>query len=97
MTTKQFMNLEINEESDFVSMDGYDDCIIGIVERFGQETIICYDKDAVLLKLQNDGMSYDEAEEFFYFNQIGSWVGEKTPCFLTVLSLEEKASLGIIR
>jgi hypothetical protein len=29
-----------------------------------------------------DGASYEEAYEFFEFNQLGSWVGESTPCFI---------------
>ena len=69
-----------------IKMDGYDDCIVGIVERFGQDPIICYDKEAVLRKMQQDGMDEEEAVEFFYFNQIGSWVGERTPCFITLNS-----------
>lgn len=28
-----------------------------------------------------DGMSHEEAIEFFYFNVIGAWIGEGTPCF----------------
>lgn len=71
------------EYPDTIIMDGYDDCIIGICERFGQEPIIAYDKTKVLCKLVDEGMSYDEAVEFFEFNQIGSYVGEATPCFVT--------------
>jgi hypothetical protein len=37
----------------------------------------------VITKLESDGMSRDEAEEWFEFNQIGSWVGDSTPCFLS--------------
>ena len=65
-----------------LKMDGYDDCIVGIVEQFGRPDIICYDKRKVLDKLREE-MSEEEAEEFFYFNQIGSYVGETTPCFIT--------------
>ena len=64
-------------------MDGYDDCIVGVVERFGQEPIVCYDKEKVLRRLEADGMDRDEAEEFFYLNQIGAWMGDATPCFLS--------------
>jgi hypothetical protein len=67
----------------FTKMDGFDDCIIGIVERFGSEPILCYDRQAVLEKLMEDGMTHEEAEEYFSFNQIGAWVGETTPCFLS--------------
>ncbi len=71
------------EEHDLMVMDGYDDCIIGVVERYGQQPIVCYDKEKVLQRLQADGMDREEAEEFFYFNQIGAWMGDATPCFLS--------------
>jgi hypothetical protein len=45
----------------------------------------------------DDGMSYDEAEEFFEYNQIGAYVGESTPCFFTALSAEEYISFGVIK
>ena len=67
-----------------LTMDGYEDCVAGIVERFGQEGIVCYDKEKVLQKLMSDGMDEEEALEFFYFNQIGAWMGEGTPCFITL-------------
>ena len=95
--TKSFMNLNIDEESEFVSMDGYDDCIIGMVEQFGRPPILCYDRSLVIKKLMQSEMSYDEAEEFFEFNQIGAYVGEGTPCFFTAISHEECVDLGIIK
>jgi hypothetical protein len=64
-------------------MDGYDDCIVGIVERCKQSPIICYDKQKILEKHMEDGMNIDEAEEFFEYNKAGAWVGDKTPCFIT--------------
>ncbi len=64
-----------------LKMDGYDDCIVGTVIRYGQPPILCYDYDLVIEKLAED-MSYEEAIEFFEFNQIGAWMGDDTPCFL---------------
>ena len=64
-------------------MDGFNDCIVGSVERFGQEPIICYDKNKVLKKNMQDGMSEEESIEYFEYNQLGAWVGDTTPCFLT--------------
>lgn len=66
-----------------LTMDGFDDCIAGVVERFGQEPIVCYDKSKLIDRMIEDGMSREEAVEFFEHNQIGSWVGERTPCFLS--------------
>jgi hypothetical protein len=71
------------DEEGYIKMDGYDDCIVGVVEQFGRPEILCYDKAKVLDKMVKDGMTYEEAEEFWSFNQIGAWVGDATPCFLT--------------
>ena len=62
--------------------DGYDDCILGVMERFGQEPILAYDKDKMLDKLAQE-MTPEEAEEWFDFNIIGAWVGDETPCFVS--------------
>ena len=72
-------------DPDLMTMDGYDDCIVGIVERAGSESCVCYDKNKVLKRLHEDGMSPEEALEYFDFNQLGAWVGERTPCFIEIL------------
>ena len=69
-------------------MDGFDDCIAGIVERIGQPDIICYDRDKVLDKLISQGMTDEEAVEYFEYNQKGAWMGEGTPCFIRKLESE---------
>ena len=76
-----------------LKMDGYDDCIAGVVEQFGRPTIICYDTTAIIGKLMQDGMSLEEAREFFDFNQLGAGMGEHTPCFLVKGSSEEIETL----
>jgi hypothetical protein len=73
-------------DNGMLTMDGYDDCIVGIVERFGMEPIVCYDKDKVLQRHRDDGMIYEEAIEFFEYNQLGAWVGDRTPCFISPLA-----------
>ena len=70
-------------------MDGFDDCIAGVVQRYGQPTIICYDKEKVLEQVTDDGMTDEEAIEYFEYNQIGAWGGEQTPCFISPFNEEE--------
>ena len=72
------------DEFNLLVMDGYEDCIVGVVERCGQEPIVCYDKRKVIERLEADDMTTEEAEEFFYYNQIGAWMGDTTPCFLSM-------------
>lgn len=68
---------------DMLKMDGgYEGCVAGTVTRFGQPPILCYWYDKVIEKNMSDGMSYEEAVEWFEFNQIGAWVGEYTPCYI---------------
>lgn len=77
---------EFHEEPMLV-MDGYDDCVVGVVEQFGRPPIVCYDKQKVLAKLVADGMDEDEAAEWWSYNQVGAWCGDTTPCFITLPSL----------
>ena len=71
---------------DALVMDGYDDCVVGILERFGMEPIVLYDKEKVIQQLMDEGCdSYEEALEFHEFNQLGGWHGDKTPGFVTPL------------
>ena len=70
------------EDQDLITMDGYDDCIVGVVTRFGSPPIVCYDRDKIIQRHMDNGMTLDESEEFFEFNQAGAWVGDSTPCFI---------------
>jgi len=71
---------------DAILMDGYDDCILGIAERCGYKDIVAYDLDKILEKLvKQDGMTMEEAYEFYSFNMVGSWVGQHTPLFVRKL------------
>jgi hypothetical protein len=80
--------MKISEEyPDLMTADGFDEAIVGVVERIGM-TAICYDKDKIIEILMKDGdMLYEEALEYFYFNIQGAWVGEHTPVFLEMGSL----------
>ncbi len=63
--------------------DGLDKAFMGVASRFGMDDVFAYDKDECIkaTTMWRDGMSYEEAFEFFNYNVIGAWVGEKTPLF----------------
>ena len=63
-------------------MTDFNDCIIGMCYRFGQEPIVAYSYEKVIAKLMGMGMSREEAIEYHEFNQAGAWVGDTTPCFI---------------
>jgi hypothetical protein len=72
-----------------IKMDGYDDCILGIVERCGKKPFYLYDRELVLDQLMADGATEEEAIDFHEFNQAGAWVGEQSPGFLNKMTYEE--------
>ena len=66
--------------------DGFNDAVVGIVERYGMNTVVLYNKDKCLKIMQErDGMTESEAIDFYYYNMVGSYVGEYTPCFAEIL------------
>ena len=85
--TKNLLAAEINE--DMLFADGFDDALVGYIERAGMPSIACYDKFKCV-EILAESMSYDDAFEYFYFNVVGAYVGENTPCFLTRTIDEDK-------
>jgi hypothetical protein len=64
-----------------ILLDGFDDCITGVVEEFGNGVRILYSRDKILGSLQKD-MSYEDALEYYYYNIVGGHFGDRNPLFL---------------
>lgn len=71
-------------DPDLVFFSNYDDAIIGTCERIGQETIIAYDYDKIIEILVAGGMTEEDAVDYFHFNISGAFLGDRTPCFITL-------------
>ena len=85
--TKKLLAAEINE--DMLFADGFDDALVGYIERAGMPSVACYDKFKCV-EILAESMSYEDAFEYFYFNVVGAYVGENTPCFLTRTTDEDE-------
>ena len=59
---------------------GHDNAIIGTV---GEKVL--YDMDVIIRNLESDGMTHEEAVEYFYFNIEGSHMGERTPVYASLI------------
>jgi len=64
--------------------DGYDSAIIGYaINPVSQKNVVVYDVERILkILFERDEMSIEQAEEFFNFNIVGSYVGEQTPIYV---------------
>ena len=90
-----------DSEENFLLCDGFEDCAVGVMERFGMQPLMVYDKTKILDKLametkksayRTPGDDPDTAAlEHFEFNIIGAWMGEGTPAFITLFPKERKA------
>jgi hypothetical protein len=80
---------EMNEE--ILLADGFEDALIGYCQVFSK-TIAIYDEAKCIgILMKRDGMSEEDALEYFSFNVTGAYVGENTPGFATLFE-EEKAA-----
>jgi len=80
MTRDELRALVAEENPDAYLADGFEEAFVGFARRCGQPTLAVYDVDkCVVILVERDGMTYEEAREFLEFNSIGAWVGENTP------------------
>lgn len=72
--------LETNfPDEEFLLADGLEEAFVG-VDLDTMKTM--YDSNKCLDIYVEDGMSYEDALEYFDFNVVGACLGEKTPIFL---------------
>lgn len=74
--------------------DGFDEAIIGITSLITGEKVVTYDASVIIaILMTRDGMNDDEAVEFFDFNVVGAYVGERTPIFVPHAFMQARAKL----
>jgi hypothetical protein len=83
---------ELNPEALFA--DGLDAALIGVVERACHSPVALYDRDKCIDILAKQGMTHEEAVEFFEYNTLGAWVGDQTPAFATIQLDNGKARIN---
>lgn len=64
---------------DVVVLDGLNEALIGVGSQWGRDPIAVYSESKILAVLQRQGMSPDEAAEWYSFNIRCLHVGEQTP------------------
>lgn len=71
------------ENPDALWPDGFDEAFLGPARRCGQPALAAFSvKKCVKILMKRDGMSYEEAVEFFDFNVSGAWCGPGTPIWI---------------
>ena len=65
--------------------DGFELAFLGCGYSFGGSYAIYSLFDCLQILMQRDGMTFDEAEEYFEYNVIGAYVGDRMPVFLITM------------
>ena len=82
MNRKDIIDLYADDEPEIMFADGYDKAIAGVTWD-GERTRVVYETEKILkILMDRDGMTYDEASEYFDFNVAGSHMGVYTPLYL---------------
>lgn len=81
MNLKEKLDEHIGDDYSILLADGLDEAFIGIGWQFNTPLAV-YDRDKCIEILESQGMTPEEAQEYFYFNTQGAYVGEQTPVFV---------------
>jgi len=69
-------------EEGHLTADGFEDAFVGVGRQFTKPVAV-YDREKCIeVLVARDGMSMEEAEEYFEYNVQGAYVGEDTPIFM---------------
>ena len=72
-----------DENPEALLLDGFEAAFVGVARRCGQPSLAVYDAGlCIRVLMERDGMTEDDAVEFFDFNTAGAWVGPNTPVIL---------------
>ena len=67
---------------ELIFADGFIEAIVGVATQFNRDFVVYDHEKCIYILMKRDGMTYDEAIDFFYFNVIGAYVGDSTPAFM---------------
>ena len=69
-----------------VRLDGFDEAIIGVATSMTMEDVIAYDQEKLLSILEKMmGCDRAGADEYFEFNILCSYMGERNPVYVELL------------
>jgi hypothetical protein len=83
MMAKEDVKRTLKKDGNIMRADGLDEAIIGVATRPNMDAVLAYDVDKIIsILMKKDGMSYEEANEWYGYNIASAWVGDTTPVFI---------------
>lgn len=61
----------------------FDNALLGVIDRCGSNAVACYDANKVIeVYVERDGLTQEEAVQFFYFHTLGAYSGDEAPYYM---------------
>jgi hypothetical protein len=74
--------LEQYPDEEFVKVDGYDDCIVGVVHKAGSQPVLLYSREKLIQRTsEKESWTHEESVEWHEFNTFPAYYGDGTPAF----------------
>jgi hypothetical protein len=82
--TKLEQIVEWYPDEELLSADGFEECVIGVAyeKTTGVHRLVYSRAKCIAVLVARDGMSFEEASEYFDYNVEGAYMGEKTPIWV---------------
>ena len=74
--------IEETTEENILLADGLDEAFVGIATEEDIPRAV-YSIEKSITALTKEGMTHEEANEYFWFNTAGAYVGEQTPIWIS--------------
>ena len=78
----QIADFADENEVEILLADGFEQALIGLGRQFNKYLAVYSREECIKVLMYRDGMSREDANEFFDFNVVGAYVGENTPVFI---------------
>ena len=70
-------------DEEAIFFDGFDEAIVGVGTQQHNGPFVIYDRSkCIQILMDRDGMTREEADEFFSVNTEGCWAGNRTPIII---------------
>mgnify|MGYP000002892989 FL=1 len=79
----------MNDFSEILLADGFDNAFVGVGRVAGKEDIAVYDLEKCVNILIHSGMTPEEAVEYLEYNVLSAHVGPRTPLFLDFMDIDD--------
>lgn len=75
----------LEHDTEIMIADGLDEAIVGVTSTDDEVYNAVYSEEKCIQVFEKQGMSREEAEEFFEYNTRGAYMGPGTPIYINTL------------